>query len=436
MNGWAPGLGFVLGSSFGEDANIYNKAVAHGFDENGWLTRDSIIADPYLRRKTETINYRVNAEPFQGFKIDITGQRNYAESYQHYYRFSDQLQDFEIFTPTNGGSFSSSYLMIATSFAAYDTTYSKLYNDLLTNRKVIAERIARNNSQWIEYVNEYVYDSLAGDYFPKGYTSSSPEVLMYSFISAYTGQDPNKVNLKPFSSLPLPNWSITYNGLTNIPAVAKIFKTISLTHSYKSNYAISTWTSNVNYDESNPIQTYENSDIIIPKYDIMQLVLNEQFMPLIGIDIGLQNSMTANFQYKKSRTMTLSFSNNQLTEVNGSEIVIGAGYRLKGLKFNIKPVFNSGTQPKGKTVNNDLVFKLDIGFRKDITVLRRIDENNNQVSAGQNKINIYFTADYNFSQRLSAQAFFKYDVADPFVANNFYNSTTYAGLTIRFSLAQ
>ncbi|MCR5039234.1 MAG: cell surface protein SprA [Bacteroidales bacterium] len=432
----APGLGFVLGSSFGEDANIYNKAVAHSQGDNGWLTRDSIIADPYLRRKTETINYRVNAEPFPGFKIDVTGQRNYAENYQHYFRFSDQLQDFEIFTPTNGGSFNSSYLMIATSFAAYDTTYSKLYNDLLGNRKIIAERIARNNPQWIENVNEYVFDSLAGDYFPKGYTSSSPEVLMYSFISAYTGQDPNKVQLKPFGSWPLPNWTITYNGLTNIPAVAKIFKTISLTHSYKSNYAISNWTSNVNYDESNPIQTYENSDIIIPKHDIMQLVLNEQFMPLIGIDIGLQNSMTANFQFKKSRTMTLSFSNNQLTEVNGREIVIGAGYRLKGLKFNIKPVFESGGPSKSKTVNNDLVFKLDIGFRRDITVLRRIDENNNQVSAGQNKINIYFTADYNFSQRLSAQAFFKYDVADPFVANNFYNSTTYAGLTIRFSLAQ
>ena len=131
-----------------------------------------------------------------------------------------------------------------------------------------------------------------------------------------------------------------------------------------------------------------------------------------------------------------SFANNQLTEVNGREIVIGAGYRLKGLKFNITALSGMPGPSKSKTVNNDLVFKLDIGFRKDITVLRRIDENNNQVSAGQNKINIYLTADYTFSQRLSAQAFFKRDVADPFVANNFYNSTTYAGLTIRFSLAQ
>jgi len=69
-------------------------------------------------------------------------------------------------------------------------------------------------------------------------------------------------------------------------------------------------------------------------------------------------------------------------------------------------------------------------------VLRRIDENNNQVSAGQNKINVYFTADYTFSQRLAAQAFLKYDLSIPFVANTFRNSTTYGGITIRFSLAQ
>ena len=89
-----------------------------------------------------------------------------------------------------------------------------------------------------------------------------------------------------------------------------------------------------------------------------------------------------------------------------------------------------------QNIKNDLVLKLDLGFKKDITLLRRIDENNSQVSAGQNKINVYLTADYNFSQRLSAQAFFKYDMTIPEVANTFKNSTTYGGITLRFSLAQ
>ena len=143
--------------------------------------------------------------------------------------------------------------------------------------------------------------------------------------------------------------------------------------------------------------------------------------------------MTANFQLKKSRTLTLSFANNQLTEVNGRELVIGTGYRIKNVSFNFTPIGGNG---KSQTIKNDLVLKLDLGFKKDITILHRIDENNNQVSAGQNKINFYFTADYNFSQRLAAQAFFKYDMAIPQVANTFTNSTTYGGITIRFNLAQ
>ena len=259
------------------------------------------------------------------------------------------------------------------------------------------------------------------------------DVLLYSFIAAYTGKDPNTMNLNPFPRFPLPNWNLTYNGLTNIPAIGKVFKTVSITHNYKSNYAINGWASNVYYDPNNSTQTYENSELIVPQFDISQIVLSEQYTPLIGIDLGLQNSMTINLQYKKSRTLTLSFANNQLTEVNGQEIVIGGGYRIKDLSF---AVVSLGGKGKKQTIKNDLVLKLDLGYKKDITVLRRIDENNNQVSAGQNKINVYVTADYTFSQRLAAQAFFKYDVSIPFVANTFRNSTTYGGITLRFSLAQ
>ena len=422
---WSPGWDFVVGLP----GNIYDKAVS-----SGWLTLDSILSEPYIKRSTENLNYRVNCEPFNGFKIDIQGNSTYAENFQQYFR-ANAFGNFEVFTPTTSGNFTSSTMLIKTAFADDGSSgeESAVFDQMLANRSIIAERIARNNPMWVSNVNEYVFDTLAGSYFPKGYGSSSMEVLLYSFLSAYSGQDASKIKLSPFQKIPFPNWNISYNGLSNIPAVASIFKTVNLTHSYRSTYTISNWASNVYYDDNNPIQTYENSSNIIPKIEINQMVLNEQFMPLIGVDVAFQNSLTANVQYKKSRTLTMSFSNNQLTEVVGNEIVLGAGYRIKGLKFNI--VSLSGTGSK-KTVNNDLVLKLDIGFKKDKTTLRRIDENNSQVSAGQNKINFYLTADYQFSTRLSAQAFFKRDSNTPFVSTSFPTSTTFAGLMIRFNLAQ
>jgi cell surface protein SprA len=422
----APGWDFALGVP----GDIFDKAIS-----SGWITTDSILSDPYIRRNTENLSYRVNCEPFFGFKIDIQGNTTYTENFQQYFR-ANPYGIFEVFTPTTAGSYSASSLLIKTAFVGdYGDSNegSPLFDQMLANRSVIADRIAKDNPIWIANVNEYVFDTIANEYFPKGYGASSNQVLLYSFLSAYSGQDASNIKLNPFQKIPFPNWSLTYNGLTNIPAIGAIFKTVNITHAYRSTTAISSWASNVYYDDNNPIQTYENSNNIIPKIDINQIVLNEQFAPLLGIDVGFQNSLTANIQYKQSRSLTMSFSNNQLTEVVGREIVVGAGYRIKGLKFNIMSISGGGNK---KTVSNDLVLKVDLGFKKDKTTLRRVDENNSQVSAGQNKVNIYITGDYQFSTRLSAQVFFKRDMNTPFVSTTFPTATTFAGMMIRFNLAQ
>ena len=422
----SPGWDFVLG----RQPDIYNKAV-----NNDWLTLDSIISDPYRKMSSATINYRVNCEPFNGFKIDIQGNQTEANNFQQYFR-ADANGVFHAFTPTNGGNFTASSLLLKTAFIndyGDGNDGSPVFDQLLANRAIIAKRIANNNPQWVSNVQSYYYDTIAGDNFPVGYGASSPEVVMYSFLAAYTGKDASTIKLSPFMQFPLPNWTVTYNGLTNIPAIGAIFKTFSLSHTYRSTYTLSNWASNVYYDAHNTIQTFENSSNIIPQYDISQMTLNEQFMPLAGVDVGLKNSMTFNVQYKKSRSLSISFSNNQLTEINGREIVVGAGYRIKGLSFNISSLTGSSGK---RTVSNDLVLKLDIGFKKDKTTLRRIDENNCQVSAGQNRINIYLTGDYQFSTRLSAQAFFKRDMNSPFVSTSYPTATTFAGVMFRFNLAQ
>ena len=431
MNGktGAPGFGFVMGGP----SNIYDKAV-----EKHWLSLDSILSEPYTRRSTTNLTARANVEPIMGLKIDVSANRTFSDNMQHYFR-ADQYGQYNIYTPTQSGNFNMSYFMWKTAFKKTNDKDAKeqsvLFDNMLKYRSTVANRLADGNSQWDEAQQGYVFDSINGEYYPKGYGASSPEVLMYSFIAAYSGTSPEKVKLNPFPKIPLPNWSVTYNGLTNIPALSKVFKTISLMHTYRSSYSISSWATNVNYDINNTVQTYESSDYIIPRYDISQMVLTEQFSPLIGVDLGFQNSLTANFQYKKSRTLTLSFTNNQLTEINGREIVIGAGYRFKDLGFSIKSLTGN---PNGnvKKVKNDLLIKVDLGFRRDKTVLRRIDERNSQVSAGQNKINIYVTADYTLSQNISAQVFFKRDMNNPFIQTSFKTSTTFAGITLRLTLMQ
>ena len=156
----APGWDFALGLP----GDIYEKAVT-----SGWITTDSILSDPYIRRSTENISYRVNAEPFNGFKIDIQGNSAYTENFQQYFR-ANAFGEFEVFTPTTAGSFTASSLLIKTAFVpdygdADDG--SPLFDQMLANRSVIADRIAKNNPIWVANVNEYVFDTIADDYFPK-----------------------------------------------------------------------------------------------------------------------------------------------------------------------------------------------------------------------------------------------------------------------------
>lgn len=420
----APGFGYA----FGSDVDIRQTAIM-----NGWLTKDSLLNNAYAKKFTETLNYKVNIEPVPGLKIDISGNRTYATNFSEYFR-ADSNGEFQSYTPTNAGSFSMSYGMWKTSFIkSGKNEISELFDQMLSNRKEIANRLAQDNPQWGSDGGRYVYDSIGGDYFPFGYGASSQEVLLYSFLSAYRGNSANSIELNPFPKIPIPNWSLTYNGLTNIPVVQKIFKSVNINHAYRSSYAITSFATNVSYDPSNTTQTYENSNLFVPEFDIAQITLTEQYSPLIGIDVGFQNSLTARFEYKKNRTLTLSFTNNQLTEVQGQEIVIGLGYRIRNIALIFSSISGSG---KGTRSTNDLVLKVDLGFRDDKTTLRLINENNNQVSAGQKKTNVYVTADYTFSTRLSGQLFYKYDVSSPYVSSQYPTSNTYAGITLRFNLAQ
>ena len=77
-----------------------------------------------------------------------------------------------------------------------------------------------------------------GEFYPFGYGANQQTVLLTSFLSTYLGQDVHSQNFSPFLNLPLPNWSITYNGLNKIKALKKWFNNISISHRYSSTYSI------------------------------------------------------------------------------------------------------------------------------------------------------------------------------------------------------
>ena len=417
-NNWsldAPGLGFI----FGSQKDIKNQAAT-----SGWLSNDTLLNNPYITRAAENITFRSTVEPVRNFKIDVTAERAYSYSHQAFFK-ANSNGTFGESSAQERGIFSMSYFMWPSAFKKDDKyNVSPVFEQMLDYRLPLAQRLAADNP------NSVGVDSLG---YPNGYGPNQPQVLTAAFMAAYGGKDPAKIKFNAFPKIPYPNWRITYNATQGIAYLRKYFQSFNISHAYRSAYSIGGFLSDINYvDVGGFPAALDNAKNFIPETRVDVIVITEQFGPFLGFDMTMKNSMIARLEYKKSRNLALSFVNNQLTEVRINEIIIGTGYRFKSVPFKVKSLAT------GKTVNlkSDLNVKLDFSIRDNITVLRRIEENNNQISTGTRQISINASADYMISQKMNIRLFYDQTISKPHVSAQIPTSNTNAGLSLRFTLAQ
>ena len=426
LNSGAPGWDFV----FGSQVNIAQRAA-----ENNWISQSDMLNTATIKKKSTNLNGRVSIEPIRSLKVELSFLRTYTSVEQEYWRYNDTTQQYRAYSPTHTGSFSISYMTWSTAWAKDDpVTYTnENFESFKTNLLVIANRLAEENGNWLANPI-YKKDSLTnGVAYPDGYTNTNREVMMYAFLAAYSGKDANTISLNPFPEIPMPNWRITFNGLTNIDFFRQYFKTISLSHSYRSIYSVGNYTSNILYEEDGngfDIIRDELKRNYLPKYDMNMITISEQFSPLINIDMTWQNSLITKFAIRKTRNISMSFANNQITEMSSDEFIIGTGYRFKQVPLHMKL---GGSR---KTFKSDINVKLDFSIRENKTVLRKLIENVDQISQGQSIMSINFSVDYQFSRSLTLRAFYDQVINDPFVSSQYPSSNINAGLSLRFSLAQ
>jgi cell surface protein SprA len=153
--------------------------------------------------------------------------------------------------------------------------------------------------------------------------------------------------------------------------------------------------------------------------------ITEQFNPLIKFDLGFLNSLLASAEMRRARNLSLSFVNNQLTEITSNEFIVGMGYRIKGIRFNISGVLGGGKKTR---TNSDLNLKLDFSIRRNKTVLRRVDQDINQISTGQQVMTLNFSADYNLSTRFNVRFYFDKVINTPTCRTNTAPPTPRAAL--------
>ncbi len=414
----APGWDFIFGSQ--------NPAIRDRFAQNGWFAPDTLVSMPFTQMRSYDLNLKANIEFTRMFRIQLDARRSATGNYQELFRVTTTAQGtgtYNGINPARTGSYSITILTIGTAFkGSYGDNNSPVFEQFVKNLDIVKARLDQLNPD-----PEY------------SYALKSQDVLIPSFIAAYSGKSASEVGLTPFPKFPLPGWRIDFNGLSKIQALKDIFSSISINHSYSSTYSITNYANSLLYANNMeldrdliyyplPTEGNENKEWVSP-FLMNAVVISERFAPLIGINIRTRSRITARINYNKERNIALNMSNAEITELRSNDISVDVGFTKANMKLPFK------VRGQVITLKNDLTFKLNFTLRNTQTIQRKIPDTNT-VTAGNVNFQIRPQLSYILNQRLNLILYFERNVNTPKVTSSFPRSTTSAGIQVRFSLAQ
>jgi cell surface protein SprA len=184
---------------------------------------------------------------------------------------------------------------------------------------------------------------------------------------------------------------------------------------------------NATFDNNGDATSRDINNNFLADRQIQNVTVTERFSPLIGFDATWNikgQGLITKFEFKKDRSATLSLNNNQVTEVTGTEWVIGTGYKFVKVKLPIE-----------RLPESDVNIRVDLSVRDNLTVIRKIVENTNDATAGQRVFSIKSSADYNVSKNLTVQLYYDQVINTPKVSTAFKTGNMSCGLRLRFNLA-
>lgn len=454
----SPGLDFAFGF-IGED---YVEHAAN----NGWLVSGLQNVSPAVFSRNNTIDIRATIEPIRELRIALTANRTETQQTETQYMYAGMPR-------TYGGSFMMTTIGLRNFFAkpkASDGYASQAFSNFLSYRDIIAARVLEQYAGG-HYPNGGFFSgsSYAGQAIDPNSINlphNSAEVLIPAFLAAYTQNSPNRVGLSPFPALKalLPNWSITYTGLSRIESLKKYFRNVRLSHTYRSTYSVDGYSSYLGwqglFDDSqfgfvqdqNSEPTSISPNPSMP-YDIPGVRIEDRFAPFFGLELTLNSGLGVNAKYNKARNLNLNLSAYQLIESNTEELSLGMSYKIDdflkliGLKnskrrgprksANAQNTSSLTTGKAGESTGGGMTIRVDYSFNRTSSLIRKIQENYTLATQGNAGNRLSVSADYNVSRMLNLRFYYDWDSNRPLVNNNsFPIRNSKFGLSFRFNLTQ
>jgi cell surface protein SprA len=430
-----PGFGFIFG--YQPDTNWINR-----FGQKGLFSKDSLVSAMIQQRYSQRLNITAQVSPFRDLNIDINVDKSFSKNYTELFKDTSAFDNVGLtrLNPYAMGSFSISYISYQTMFTKFDpNVISETFKQFEANRLILSQRLGK--------LNPYQSGVIDANGYYEGYGRYAQEVVIPSFLAAYGKKDPTTITLfknnnpstrsNPFKGLlPKPNWTVTYNGLSKIPGLDKIFSNVVIRHGYHSTLGMNSFNTALLFQDplrvSYPkfIDTLTNN--FVPFFLVPNITIQESFDPLIEVDLTFTNQLSVRAEFRKTRQLSLSLIDYQLAENRSTEMTFGFNWRKKALPIlkNIK------IGKKGMKLDNDITFRFDFSLRDDATANSKLDQGTSFGTAGQKVIRLAPSIDYILNNRISLKFYFEQNKNIPKISNAFPITNTRAGLQVRISLAQ
>lgn len=408
-----PGLPFVFGW---QEENIRKR-----MSEQGALNKDTRQSNFFRQGTNEAFSSNVTIEPIKNLRIQLDMSRNNMRGTQSVYRWDGFGWVDQGLTET--GNFNITGNFIRTHFVK-DQVFGEnrpnaVFKQFLGNRYTVAQRLMFRDNRVL------VPGEDSATKYPVGYSKQHQDVLIGAFYTAYAGLDPGRTDISGFPKIPLPGWTINYNGLTKIKAIGKIFSNINIRHGYNGRYSIGSFTQNLRYD---PEQSINKGEDFIPQRQIADVTISEGFYPLVGLNLATKNGWTISFDYKRARVLKLFAAQFNVAEMRNNDFQFQAGYRVTGITLPFRQ--------KGRKVYlpNDFRFDMTVSIADNVTITRKIDLDYNRATAGTKQVRIGPAVTYQVNNKINLAFRYNKTIMSPKIANQFYTALTDFGLEVRYTL--
>ncbi|MEM6782465.1 MAG: cell surface protein SprA [Bacteroidota bacterium] len=404
ITGEGPSLAYRLGLEERPQRTIFDPAVV------GNLQVDDIVG------RNNDLQTRTSLELSRNLRVDLNWSLGWDRSTTFSFIPTEAGDSVDEAPPIESGGGSATVWALGGSYERFLTTHVDRYQADIDAGRVTEDGVA--------FTSALSNNGLAEDF-------------RSAFTSSFGSFGPNN-----FFALPLPNWTVTYNGLGNWPLFRLLATQVTVRHGYSATYDLDYRSDALAFAEGG---SFENETINGTAFQVpvdarqsQNVRLNERFQPLIGFNMTLRGGIQADVSFTQSKALSLSVAGANVSESTTDEVSVRLSFSKTGLRIPL-PFVNR------RRINNNVRMSLTfstannsdqrLNFRQDFLDTISGGSLSPQTPEASTRITLEPRISYTISSQVTADVFVRYTSLESEGSRIPSTSTLNGGFNFRVSFS-